>query len=180
MMTSCEITPDHGNQQPSHGRLPCPLATFNAFALSIIAACTFAVSCGKKDETPPAPSVPESAGTNASTSVVVKPEFAKLIGKWERPDGGYVVEIKGVDPSGKLDVAYFNPNPIKVSRAAALQKEGATHVFIELRDVNYPGSTYTLTYDPNSDQLYGQYFQAAMQQTFDVTFARVKNGSTPP
>jgi hypothetical protein len=40
--------------------------------------------------------------------------------------------------------------------------------------VNYPGSTYTLEHNPQSDQLFGQYFQAAMQQTFEVVFARVK------
>jgi len=33
-------------------------------------------------------------------------------------------------------------------------------VFIELRDVNYPGSTYSLTYEPASDQLKGIYYQA--------------------
>ena len=46
--------------------------------------------------------------------------------------------------------------------------------FIELRDVNYPGSTYTLTYDLASDQLKGIYFQAAEQQRFEVAFVRVK------
>ena len=113
--------------------------------------------------------------TNAAPSAAaVSPELAKLVGKWERPDGGYILEIKSVDASGKLDVAYFNPNPINVSRAAALRDKGTNKVFIELRDANYPGCTYALTHDPQSDQLYGQYFQAAMQQTFDVVFARVK------
>jgi len=174
MMTSRETTPDHDTQQANHGRPHRPLASSNALALSIVAACALAVSCGKKDDAPPAPPVPASAATNTPAPAFVKPEFARLAGKWQRPDGGYVVEIKGVEPSGTLEVAYFNPNPIHVSRAAALQKDGVTQVFIELRDVNYPGSTYSLTYDPKSDQLYGQYFQAAMQQTFDVTFARVK------
>jgi hypothetical protein len=45
---------------------------------------------------------------------------------------------------------------------------------VELRDANYPGCTYNLKYDPQTDQLFGQYFQAALQETFDVTFARVK------
>src|ERR1035438_299405 len=49
-----------------------------------------------------------------------------------------------------------------VRRAAALYKDGATKVFVELRAPNYPGSTYTLTYDQQSDQLYGQYYRAAM------------------
>ena len=59
-------------------------------------------------------------------------------------------------------------------QARAYQEGGLTLVFIELRDQNYPGCTYTLTYDARSDQLFGQYYQATMQQTFDVTFARLK------
>ena len=98
----------------------------------------------------------------------------KLIGKWERPDGGYVLEVKGVDSSGKADVAYYNPNPINVSRAAAWREKGATKLVIELRDVGYPGCTYTLEHNPQSDQLFGQYFQAAQQATYEVVFARLK------
>ena len=50
----------------------------------------------------------------------------------------------------------------------------AMKVFIELRDVNYPGSTYTLTYDPASDQLKGVYYQAVEKQRFPVAFVRMK------
>jgi uncharacterized protein (DUF2147 family) len=130
-------------------------------------------ACEQKPASPPTRSV-SATDTNAAATPVVKPEFARLVGKWQRPDGGYVIEIKNVDPIGKLQVAYFNPNPINVSRAAAYQKDGGVKVFVELRDINYPGSTYDLAYDPQSDQLFGQYFQAALQQTFDVTFARLK------
>jgi len=139
----------------------------------LVAVFVALVACEKKDAAPPAASQAAS-DTNTPATPVVKPEFAKLVGKWQRPDGGYVIEIKSVDPIGKLQVAYFNPNPINVSRAAAYQKDGGVKVFVELRDVNYPGSTYNLAYDPQSDQLFGQYFQAAMQETFDVTFGRLK------
>ena len=37
-----------------------------------------------------------------------------------------------------------------------------------------PGSTYTLTYDPQRDQLMGIYFQAVEQQNFNVYFVRTK------
>ena len=47
-------------------------------------------------------------------------------------------------------------------------------VFVELRDVNYPGSTYTLAYDPAADQLRGVYFQALERQSFDVSFVRAR------
>ena len=76
-----------------------------------------------------------------------------LKGRWLRPDGGYVVEVKGVDDAGKMEVAYFNPRRINVSKAEASRDGAAVKVFIELRDANYPGSTYNLTYDPKSDQL---------------------------
>jgi hypothetical protein len=73
-----------------------------------------------------------------------------------------------------MDAGYFNPRPINVSRAEASQEGTTIKVFIELRDTNYPGSTYTLTFDPQSDQLKGVYFQAALQQSFDVFFVRLK------
>ena len=40
-------------------------------------------------------------------------------------------------------------------------------VFVELRAPNYPGSTYTLSYDPQQDQLKGIYFQAVERQNFN-------------
>ena len=101
-------------------------------------------------------------------------EFEKLKGRWQRPDGGYVLEIKSVADSGTMDAAYFNPSPIHVAKAEASQDGVAMRVFIELRDVNYPGSTYTLTYDPASDQLKGVYYQAVEKQRFPVAFVRMK------
>lgn len=73
-----------------------------------------------------------------------------------------------------MDATYSNPQPIRVSKAEASQEGAATKVFVELRDVNYPGSTYTLAYDAAGDKLAGIYFQAALQQKFEVVFERVK------
>jgi hypothetical protein len=52
--------------------------------------------------------------------------------------------------------------------------DGRIQVFVELRDVNYPGSTYTLIYDPEQDRLNGYYYQAVQKVTFDVVFIRKK------
>lgn len=101
-------------------------------------------------------------------------ELGILKGRWVRPDGGYVVLIKSVDPSGKMDATYLNPNPIKVSKAEVSRDGETLRVFLELRDAGYPGSTYTLTYEPRSDSLIGVYFQAVMQQKFNVVFQRAK------
>jgi hypothetical protein len=49
----------------------------------------------------------------------------------------------------------------------------ALKVFVELRARNYPGSSYTLTYDREHDQLRGIYFQAVQQQSFNVSFVRM-------
>jgi hypothetical protein len=115
----------------------------------------------------------EAGGTNASAPTVpVQADFQKLKGKWLRPDGGYVLEINGVDQAGKLEAAYLNPRSIHVAKAEASREGSVTKVFIELRDVNYPGSTYTLVYEPGSDQLQGVYFQAMEQQRYEVAFVR--------
>lgn len=100
--------------------------------------------------------------------------FATLPGRWVRPDGGYVINIKGVDASGKLDASYANPNPLPFSRAEATRDGNTIKLFFELRAGGYNGSTYTLTYDPASDTLKGVYFQAIAQQKFDIYFMRYK------
>jgi hypothetical protein len=109
----------------------------------------------------------------AQPAAQVQSEFAPLKGRWMRPDGGYVIDIKAIDANGKMQAAYFNPSPINVSVAAAAVEGTTVKVFIELRDVNYPGATYHLTYDPEKDQLKGVYFQPALQQSFEVVFVRL-------
>ncbi len=101
-------------------------------------------------------------------------DFQALVGKWVRPDGGYVISVRSVDPDGQVDAGYFNPRPINVSRAEASVEGKAVKLFIELQAAGYPGSTYDLIYDPGNDALVGIYFQAAMQQRFEVAFVRTE------
>jgi hypothetical protein len=101
-------------------------------------------------------------------------DFQRLGGRWVRPDGGYVLELKDVKKDGRLKASYFNPRPIMVYRAELGRRGGNVVLFVELRDVNYPGSTYTLQYDAVADRLKGTYFQAVQRQTFDVEFVRVR------
>ena len=98
----------------------------------------------------------------------------KLEGRWRRADGGYVLDIRKVRPDGAMDAAYLNPRPINVSKAQATRDGATVRVFVELRAPNYPGSTYTLTYDSKRDELYGVYYQAVEGRSFDVVFARMK------
>ena len=39
---------------------------------------------------------------------------------------------------------------------------------------NPPGSTYNLELNPQTDQLFGQYFQATERETYEVVFSRLK------
>jgi hypothetical protein len=122
----------------------------------------------------PATNIPATNGAVAAVPAAAAADFQKLKGQWRRPDGGYIVDIRSVEDNGTMDAGYFNPNSIHVAKAEASREGAALKVFVELRDVNYPGSTYTLTYDPANDQLQGIYFQALQQQRFEVAFERVK------
>jgi hypothetical protein len=128
--------------------------------------------------------LPAHEAAEVTTATTTKPsqlaptgrtsEFQAILGRWQRPDGGYVLQITNADENGKLDAAYFNPKSIHVSRAQALRDGSALKIFVELTDANYPGSTYTLRHDPNGDQLKGIYYQAALGQQFEVIFERLK------
>jgi len=109
---------------------------------------------------------PQSAGTLAT--------FQKLEGRWQRGDGGYILDIRGVDADGKLTATYLNPRPINVARAEASMLGDTLRIFVELRDTNYPGSIYQLTYEPAADRLQGTYYQAALRESYEVVFGRVK------
>lgn len=135
----------------------------------------FFSGCNRETARPESPGAESQVTSNAPVAVAqADQKYDKLKGRWERPDGGYVIEVRSADAEGRLEAGYFNPAPIKVAQARAYQEGGVTKVFVELRDENYPGCTYKLTYDAQSDQLFGQYFQATMQQTYDVTFGRLK------
>jgi hypothetical protein len=101
-------------------------------------------------------------------------DFRPLVGRWQRTDGGYVIDIRRVAPDGSMQAGYYNPRPINVARARASMVKEYLKVEVELRDTGYPGSTYTLLYDPDKDALLGFYYQAVQQQNFDVVFVRMK------
>ena len=120
--------------------------------------------------------VPATAVAQVAPKAAIQSEsaFAALPGRWVRPDGGYVINIKSVDVSGKFDAAYANPNPLPFARAEAAWDGKTIKLFFELRAGGYNGSTYTLAYDPAADVLKGVYYQAVAQQKFDVYFTRAK------
>ena len=138
--------------------------------VALFGACTDKIS--DVDSAKPATDHPATHSKNAAADK--QRNLLNLVGRWVRTDGGYIIEIRNVAVDGKMDAGYFNPRPINISEAKASQTNTGIRVFMELQDVGYPGSTYTLNYDPAKDALIGFYYQAAMQQNFDVIFARVK------
>jgi len=116
----------------------------------------------------------EAPGTATTPERPDKFDPQKLVGKWLRPDGGYVLDIQSVKGDRTLQVVYLNPKPIHVSRAEADDDGKRLRVLVELQDAGYPGCTYKLTHDLAKDQLTGTYFQAALQESYDVVFTRMK------
>lgn len=115
------------------------------------------------------------AGVQAvAASAPQAPAFSTLVGRWVRPDGGYVIDIKAADASGKLSATYANPSPLPFYTAEAARDGSALKLYFELRAGGYNGSTYRLVYDAASDRLKGVYFQAVARQQFEVAFTRAK------
>lgn len=152
-------------------------ALWAVLGLLVVTAVAYLVIQPGREETPaPDPAADPSASADAPavlTPSKSKARFEKLVGRWLREDGGYRIDIREVMPDGTLRAEYFNPRPIRVSRAAAVEEGDSLKVGIELNDVGYPGCLYTLVFNPELDQLQGTYFQAAQGQTYEIAFIRM-------
>jgi hypothetical protein len=100
------------------------------------------------------------------------PDYGVVAGDWSRVDGDYTLRVKDVKVNGPVGVTYFNPRPIHVSDSRVSLQEGLVKLFVKLQDRGYPGCTYTLYYYTGKDALAGFYYQAEMDQTFEVVFIR--------
>ena len=98
----------------------------------------------------------------------------QLEGRWVREDGGYMLVLQDIKPDGSLKAFYFNPRQINVHETNWKFEDERLILYVELRDVNYPGSNYTLMYRAAKDVLWGSYYQAVQKQTMDVIFVRGK------
>ena len=99
------------------------------------------------------------------------PDMLAIQGRWIRTDAPYVIELSH-SQDGSLQAAYFNPRPIHVGKTDFAEQGGLLQIMIELQDVNYPGSTYVLSYDRPQDLLRGIYFHPATKQSYEVGFVR--------
>ena len=134
--------------------------TVYIFALSILTVIGF--SACKENETV----------KKENIKPTVKIDKQLLQGSWVRTDAEYQIKLSDVQGNGIIRAEYFNPRPINVSKSNWMNAEGFLKVYIELRDENYPGSNYNLTYIPERDMLVGDYFQAVESVTYYVEFVR--------
>lgn len=98
--------------------------------------------------------------------------FKVVAGEWARTDGPYTLRVQNVTSDGSADVTYFNPGEIHVAESRVSTQKGLIKLYVKLQDEGYPGCTYTLYYYTEEDALAGFYYQAAMDQTFEVIFLR--------
>jgi hypothetical protein len=155
-------------------RVPCP-GRWAVIGLLVAGGFT---ACQKSEPAAPAPA---ATPAKAAAPAVAAPaeaeapaEVLKMLGRWLRSDGTYVLELKGAAKSGVVQAAYYNPKSIHVSRAIWMRGAEGLQVVVELNDVGYPGATYVLSLDATEDRLVGKYNQPQMQQTFEVDFVRQK------
>ena len=94
--------------------------------------------------------------TPVAAASASQPALAVLVGRWVRPDGGYVINIKAADASGKLDASYANPNPLPFYTAEATRDSGVIRLFFELRAGGYNGSTYSADLRPGKRPTQGR------------------------
>jgi len=102
------------------------------------------------------------------------PDKKLLVGEWARTDAPYQLKISELSDGGIIKVGYFNPKSINVSKSQWDSVGGVFRIYVELRDQNYPGSNYNLTYLPERDLLTGKYYQAVEGTTYEVGFFRTK------
>ena len=141
-------------------------------ALLIVAAFVFRDRIFPAGGDAPAPSANLQAG-EPTVETRAAPALPRLVGRWRRATGGYILDVKAVGDDGTVDAAYLNPRPIHVSKAQAITQGGFTVLAVTLQVRGYPGNLYTLTYDPDADVLEGVYHHRGLRQQFDVAFARL-------
>jgi hypothetical protein len=174
-MSACpDKTPGGARRGLVRGSSKLPIVAVIA-VVALAAVATFFLQRGKTPKpASDAPPAANSISAAAPADAAAKADFQFLKGRWVRPDGNYVLEIRAIDATGQMDAGYYNPQPIHVAKAEVKKEGAATKVFIELNDVSYPGCKYNLTYIPGEEQLVGTYYQAAMQETYEIGFVRLK------
>jgi len=109
----------------------------------------------------------------STSKYVSDTKLTAALGKWQRTDAEYILELKNIKTDSTLEAAYLNPKPINISETHWKVNGEYFYFLVKFDDEGYPGSYYSLGYIPEEDRLYGFYFQAVQQQKYDVVFERL-------
>jgi len=145
----------------SIGQLPSKRVRYSSITLLILMGFFFLYSCGNQ------------AGKKADSKYVSDTNFTAALGKWQRTDANYILDLKNIKTDSTLEAAYLNPKSINISETHWKINDGYFYFLIKFDDTGYPGSYYSLGYYPEEDRLFGIYYQAVQQQTYDVVFERI-------
>lgn len=151
--------------------MPIALRVHLPALLFVSAVSLLPSGCKPRHETKPE-ATPAAAVTAPLPTPAATLGGEKIRGRWVRSDGGYVLAIGDIDANGRAQASYFNPSPINVAWSRVVAEPAGLTLMAELRDANYPGCLYKLTYDTAHDRLVGTYFQAQLQETYSVEFQR--------
>jgi len=77
----------------------------------------FIVGCNQTTNSSKDNTSPEPVKNEVNLKTTEKPDYKQLIGDYLRSDGTYTLKILSITEDGKIDAAYFNPNPINVGSA---------------------------------------------------------------
>jgi len=102
------------------------------------------------------------------------PGFEGLKGRWQALAGEFVLQINKIDPLGRMEVQFINPQPVKVVKAQAARDGKEIRISIKLRDPGLPYLIYDLTYQTGLDQLQGVYWQKGNSKSTKVVFIKAQ------
>jgi hypothetical protein len=95
-----------------------------------------------------------------------------LKGIWQRTDASGELTISEIMDNGFLTATYGNPKGINIEKAVWLNTSDVLRIYILFREDLYPGSSFSLNYLPEKDQLLGTYFDALTNESYTVSFKR--------
>jgi hypothetical protein len=95
-------------------------------------------------------------------------------GVWGRIDGLGEINISQVMDNGLLKATFYNPKLVNIEKAIWTNSSEVLRIYILLREDSYPGSGFSLNYSSEKDLLVGFYYDALVNESYAVTFKRVK------
>ena len=83
-----------------------------------------------------------------------------------------MLRIERFNNDSTINAGYLNPKPIHIAETRRKVIDDTVNFYVIFEDEGYPGSYYSLGYITEEDKLYGFYYQAVINQEFEVVFTR--------